>query len=50
MDKKVLSDIEIAQACQLRHIEEIASKIGVDRDDLELFVKYNAKLPLSLFY
>jgi formate--tetrahydrofolate ligase len=48
MDKKVLSDIEIAQACQLRHIEEIASKIGVDRDDLELYGKYKAKLPLSL--
>jgi formate--tetrahydrofolate ligase len=48
MDKKVLSDIEIAQACQLRHIEEIASKIGIDRDDLELYGKYKAKLPLTL--
>ncbi len=48
MKKKFLTDIEIAQACKMSHIEEIASKVGVSKDDLELYGKYKAKLPLSL--
>ncbi|TNE71203.1 MAG: formate--tetrahydrofolate ligase [Bacteroidetes bacterium] len=48
MENKVLSDIEIAQKCQMKHIEEIASKIKIDKDDLELYGKYKAKLPLQL--
>lgn len=42
------SDLQIAQAAKLRHIEEIASRLGIDRSDLELFGKYKAKLPLRL--
>ena len=42
------SDIEIAQAAQMLPISEIAREIGVDADDLELYGKYKAKLPLSL--
>lgn len=45
---KVLSDIEIAQNKKLVHIKEIAAKLDIDEDDLELFGKYKAKLPLSL--
>lgn len=48
MKKKVLSDIEIAQNCKMKHIEEIASKVNIDKDDLELYGKYKAKLPLKL--
>jgi formate--tetrahydrofolate ligase len=48
MKKKVLSDIEIAQNCTMRHIEEVASKVNIDKDDLELYGKYKAKLPLKL--
>lgn len=48
MKKKVLSDIEIAQDCVMTHIEKIAAKIDIDSDDLELYGKYKAKLPLKL--
>ena len=42
------SDIEIAQAKKLLHIKEIASKLNVDEDSLEMYGKYKAKLPLDL--
>ena len=48
MMKKILSDIEIAQAAKMQHISEIAKKINIDEEDLELYGKYKAKLPLSL--
>lgn len=40
----VKSDIEIAQASTMKPIKEIAEKIGLQDDDLELFGKYKAKL------
>jgi formate--tetrahydrofolate ligase len=43
-----LSDIEIAQAKKPLHIKEIAQKLGIIEDDLEMFGKFKAKLPLSL--
>ena len=43
-----LSDIEIAQAKKLKHVISIAHKIGVDEDDIEMYGKYKAKLPLHL--
>ena len=43
-----LSDIEIAQAKTLVHIKEIASKLNVKEDVLEMYGKYKAKLPLNL--
>ena len=43
----VKSDIEIAQAAQMKNVKEIASYLGLDEDDLELYGKYKAKLPLS---
>lgn len=42
------TDIKIAQSVSLRHISEIASSIGVEESELELYGKYKAKLPLSL--
>jgi formate--tetrahydrofolate ligase len=48
MKKTVPSDIEIAQQCEMQHIESIASKLNLDRDLLELYGKYKAKLPLAL--
>jgi formate--tetrahydrofolate ligase len=48
MSKKVLSDIEIAQQCKMKHIEEIAAKINLSPNDLELYGKYKAKIPLRL--
>jgi len=43
-----LSDIEIAQAKTLTHIKNIAQKLDIQEDDLEMYGKYKAKLPLSL--
>lgn len=45
---KFLSDIEIAQSKKLKHIKEIAKKINIEEDDLELYGKFKAKLPLHL--
>ncbi|WP_372792612.1 formate--tetrahydrofolate ligase [Lutibacter sp.] len=45
---KHLSDISIAQGKELKHIKEIAAKLGIQEDDLEMYGKYKAKLPLSL--
>jgi formate--tetrahydrofolate ligase len=42
------SDIEIAQAKKLLHIKEIATKIDILEDQLEMYGKYKAKLPFSL--
>jgi len=41
-------DIEIAQAAKVQHIEKIAEKVGLSRDDLEFYGKYKAKVPLSV--
>ncbi len=43
-----LSDIEIAQACQMKPITEIASAAGVDEKYIEQYGKYKAKIDLSL--
>ncbi len=44
----MLSDIEIAQQAELRPIEEIARKIGLDEGIIEKYGHYKAKLPLSI--
>jgi formate--tetrahydrofolate ligase len=41
------SDIEIAQAATMRHIKTIAIKLNIEEDDLEMYGKYKAKLPLK---
>jgi formate--tetrahydrofolate ligase len=41
---KYKSDIEIAQESTMKPIFEIASKLGLTEDDLELYGKYKAKL------
>ncbi|MGN0490746.1 formate--tetrahydrofolate ligase [Ruminococcus sp.] len=40
----MLSDIEIAQQAKLLPIKEVAAKIGISEDELELYGKYKAKL------
>lgn len=42
------SDIEIAQATELKPIQQIAASIGIAEKDLEYYGRYKAKLPLSL--
>ena len=45
----MLSDIEIAQGCQMRPITEIAAAAGLDAEDLELYGKYKAKLSADVW-
>ena len=45
---KVPSDLDIAQAAKLQHISKIAAKLGVSEDDIDMYGKYKAKLPLHL--
>jgi formate--tetrahydrofolate ligase len=42
------TDLEIARSVQLRPIGEVAQKLGIPTDELELYGKYKAKLPLHL--
>ncbi len=43
----MLSDIEIADSCKMKDIREIAAKLGLGEDDLELYGKYKAKINLG---
>ncbi len=47
-EKKFLSDIEIAQGNTMEHIKDIAAKLNIAEDDLEMYGKYKAKLPIRL--
>ena len=40
----MLTDIEIAQQAKLDNIKEVAAKVGMTEDDLELYGKYKAKI------
>ena len=42
------SDIEIAQEAKPQDIREIAKKLGLTEDDLELYGKYKAKVDYNL--
>ena len=44
----MLSDIEIAQQVKMLPVTEIAEKLGIDQEDLELYGKYKAKLSYDL--
>lgn len=44
---KVPSDIEIAQSAKMLPVVEIAKKIGLSEDDLELYGKYKAKISME---
>ena len=43
----MLSDVEIAQSAKMKPISEIAKKVGLTEDDLELYGKYKAKISLE---
>lgn len=42
-----MSDISIARSITLKHINTIGEQLGIPADDLELFGKYKAKIPLN---
>ena len=43
-----MTDIEIANTVKLKPITEIAKKLGIDPEVIELYGKYKATLPLDL--
>ena len=43
-----LSDIEIAQQCEMKHINEIAKKLDISDDYIEQYGKYKAKIDYNL--
>ena len=43
------TDIEIAQNADMKKITEIAEKIGLTEDDIELYGKYKCKINLDVF-
>jgi formyltetrahydrofolate synthetase len=45
---KVPSDIEIAQSAELRPIMEIAARLGLSEDDIDVYGKYKAKVHLDV--
>ena len=42
------SDIEIAQETKMQPIEDVAKKVGLEPDDIELYGKYKAKINLDV--
>jgi formyltetrahydrofolate synthetase len=46
--KPVPSDLDIAQAAEVKPVLEIAESIGLDVDDLDLYGKYKAKVHLDV--
>ena len=43
----MMTDIEIAQSCQMEPITAIAAKAGLQEDELELYGRYKAKISAS---
>jgi len=43
------SDIEIAQEAKMLHIKEIAAKLGLSEEDIELYGDYKAKIKLETY-
>jgi formate--tetrahydrofolate ligase len=43
-----MNDLDIAKKVELQHITKIAEKFGIDPEEIEMYGKHKAKLPLSL--
>ena len=41
------SDIQLAKEAKMLHINEIAKKLNIDIEDIELYGKFKAKIPLK---
>ncbi|MZQ97495.1 MAG: formate--tetrahydrofolate ligase, partial [Acidaminobacter sp.] len=42
------TDVQIAQEAQMIHIKEVAAKVGLSENDLELYGNYKAKIHLDV--
>ena len=40
----MLTDVEIAQQAEIKNITDIAEKLGLNEDDIELYGKFKAKI------
>ena len=38
------TDIQIAQEAEMLHIREVATKVGIEEEDLEFYGKYKGKI------
>lgn len=47
---EIKSDIQIAQEAHLENIKDVAAKVGVKEDELEMYGKYKAKLSDELIH
>ena len=45
--KSYLTDIEIANSVEIKHLKKIAEKLNLDSEDLYFYGKHKAKIPLS---
>ena len=43
----MLTDIQIAESCKMKDVREIAAKLGLSEDNLELYGRYKAKINLK---
>ena len=43
----MMNDIEIAEAAKVKDIREIASRIGLSEDEIQMYGRYMAKVPLA---
>ena len=48
MNNNFPTDLEIAQQCEMLPIQDIAKKLNLDPEKLELYGKYKAKVPLDI--
>ena len=44
----MLTDIQIAQQTKMEPIVDVAAKVGLSPDDLEMYGKYKAKIQVKL--
>ncbi len=42
------TDLEISREYSIKHIRDIAQGLNVNKDEIDYYGKYKAKLPLSL--
>ena len=42
-----MTDIYIAQKINLKHIKEVAKRLNLSEEDIEMYGKYKAKIPLK---
>lgn len=43
-----MTDLDIAKKIELKHISEIAEKLGLNSNDIDMYGKYKAKLPHTI--